>query len=173
MACLLILGTSITAWLLAQSAGELPVAPASLSGLLVAPPAPTPIVEVRPLEPTLEVPVADASAALIEATRLYDAGKLNQALKALEELVLTESSSSQAWLMLGLARYDSGDTAGAQEAANTVLALDPNAARAHLLLATIQIDANHRPEANEEIQKYLDQDPNGTFAGEAKALLKR
>jgi DNA-binding response OmpR family regulator len=176
VACLLIMGTAITAWLLAQNAADAPALPAaSVSELLVEAPAPLPTVEVQPLEPTIaEAAVeVDASAALVEATRLYDSGKLTEALKALEELVTTDSSSAQAWLMLGLARYDTGNTAGAEEAANTVLALDPKMARAHLLLATIQLDGNHRAQANDEIQKYLDQDPKGTFADEAKALLKR
>jgi DNA-binding response OmpR family regulator len=173
IAALLVAATAATAWRFSESGIELGSAAPPNIEVVDAPPA---AAEVKPLEPLMQAPIPEpviASSALIDATRLYDTGKIAEAARALEQLVTEDPSSTQAWLMLGLARYDIGNPAGAEEAANTVLALDPKAARAHLLLATIQIDSGHRPQANDEIQKYLEIEPAGPFADEAKALLKR
>lgn len=168
-------GVALITWELTTSNGAAANPPPSV---LVAPPAAR--VEVAPDEVVaVEAPelIADdspvVSDALAAATRLYESGRIKQAVKALESVVEGEASNTSAWVMLGLARYDSGDSQGAKEAATTALALDPNAARAHLLLATLHLDQGKRPLAEEELKAYLALEPNGAHAADAKALLKR
>ena len=115
----------------------------------------------------------EAGALLAEATAVYEAGRAGEAVPMLEQVVELEPTSTQAWLMLGLARYDSGDSLGANEAAHTLLAIDPTAARAHLLLATLQLDAKRLDEFRASLQKYLELDPEGKFADEARVLMQR
>lgn len=124
------------------------------------------------LEPT-PAPDMSVSVALAEAKNLYEAGRLKEALEALDRVVATEASSVRAWQLMGMARYDNGDARGAEEAARTVLALAPDYADAYLLLATLHIDAGKKDDAKAELEKYLEIEPNGPHANEAKALLKR
>jgi hypothetical protein len=118
-------------------------------------------------------PDFSVSVALAEAKNLYEAGRLKEALEALDRVVANEASSVRAWQLMGMARYDNGDTRGAEEAARTVLALAPDYADAYLLLATLHIDSGMKDEARAELEKYLELQPEGPHANEAKALLRR
>jgi DNA-binding response OmpR family regulator len=150
------------------------------------PPAPVAAVEEAPapvqhldapeeVEEAAPVAVGDfsTSEALAAAKKLYETGKLKEALAALDQVVATEASSVLAWQLMGLARYDNGDNRGAEEAARTVLALAPDYADAYLLLATMHLDQGKKDDAKGELQKYLDLAPNGEHAEEAKHLLTR
>ena len=178
VAVLLIGATAITAWQLATR-HEPAEHVARVTAPIAVPPNEAPPIYLPEVVAAVEEPVEpslsneDSALALVSATRLYDEGKLKEAKAALEQLVAQDTTNTNAWVLLGLARFDSNDIAGAEEAANTVLSIDPKVARAYLLRATILIQAKKRPEATAEIQKYLDLEPNGTFADEAKALLKR
>jgi CheY-like chemotaxis protein len=154
-------------------------------------PAPAPVVEAPPpvaeeaapvvhLEQPAEEEAEPApqpdfkvSEALASATKLYESGRLKEALAALDQVVEAEASSVRAWQLMGLARYDNGDNRGAEEAARTVLALAPDYADAYLLLATMHLDQGKKDDAKAELEKYLQLAPEGPHANEAKALLKR
>lgn len=169
VAALLLAGVALAIWQYAATGTPAPaVAPVQVE---VAPAE----LELPPLEPVVEiVPQNPATVeALAEATALYEDGRWHEAVARLEQIVADDPTSSQAWLMLGLARYDSGDTNGAYEAANTTLAIDPLAARAHLLIATVYIAQGKRDEGRAEVEKYLQADPEGKYSEEARALLRR
>lgn len=168
VAALLLAGVALAIWQYAAGSAPAPVAPVQVE---LAPP----VLELPPLEPVVEiVPQNPATVeALAEATALYEAGQWAEAVARLEQIVADDPTSSQAWLMLGLARYDSGDTNGAFEAASTTLAIDPLAARAHLLIATVYLAQGKRDEGRAEVEKYLQADPEGKYSEEARALLRR
>ncbi|MBX7099455.1 MAG: tetratricopeptide repeat protein [Myxococcaceae bacterium] len=169
---LALVATGITVWKLAdQSFGdELP--PLSAASTMVAPALPA-LAPAPVMEPVPEAVAAPPSQALLDATALYEKGKLPEARAALEALVAADPTQAQAWLMLGLVRFDSRDVQGAQEAATTALAMDSKLARVHLLQASIDLETNRKDAAQASLQKYLELDPNGPFVDEAKALLRR
>jgi CheY-like chemotaxis protein len=170
LAALGILGWRITA------SDDAPPPPAPVAAVEEAP-APDPVMHLDAPEMEEAAPVAPAdfstSEALAAAKKLYETGKLKEALAALDQVVATEASSVLAWQLTGLARYDNGDNRGAEEAARTVIALAPDYADAYLLLATMHLDQGKKDDAKVELQKYLDLAPNGEHANEAKHLLTR
>ncbi|MFT3836528.1 MAG: response regulator [Myxococcaceae bacterium] len=178
-ALLLVVAVAVVAAMFAQrDSGETkPVAPVEVA------PAPAPAPEPAPAE-VVKVEKPATQEMIDAAAKLYEDGKLEEALKALEQIVDDDPSSVPALLLMSEVKLDWGDLSGAGEAANNVLALDAKNARAHLLLATIHITqwrketdpeskAKFRKAADAEIQQALDADPNGKFADEARALLKR
>jgi tetratricopeptide (TPR) repeat protein len=110
---------------------------------------------------------------LIEAQRLYDAGRYRQARSLLEQVLTNEPKSVAAWTLLGLVRYDSGDVPGAREAANKVLELEPTNAQVQVLLATLFFEEGRHQEGRAALKRYLELEPEGPFAEEARALLAR
>ena len=176
-AVVLIAGGALVAYRLADVA-PVEVAPIAAAPVIVAAPGndePAEVVHLQAPELVVEEapPPMIVSDELAAATKMYEAGKVKEAVAALERVVEVESSNTQAWTLLGLARYDASDVQGAKEAAATALALDPKAARAHLLLATVYIDQSKRSQAEQELKTYLELEPEGQFAQEAKWMLKR
>jgi CheY-like chemotaxis protein len=172
-AVLALAAVAVVGWRL--TGGETP-APAEL--VAPAPEAAAPAVNLEVPQDEVELtpapePDMSVSVALAEAKNLYEAGRLKEALEALDRVVATEASSVRAWQLMGMARYDNGDTRGAEEAARTVLALAPDYADAYLLLATLHIDSGQKDVARTELEKYLELQPEGPHANEAKALLRR
>lgn len=178
-ALLLVVAVAVVAAMFAQreSGDTKPIAPVQVA------PAPAPAPEPAPVE-VVNVDKPATQEMIDAAAKLYEDGKLEGALKALEQIVDDDPSSVPALLLMSEVKLDWGDLSGAGEAANNVLALDAKNARAHLLLATIHITqwrketdpeskARFRKAADGEIQQALDADPNGKFADEARALLKR
>jgi two-component system chemotaxis response regulator CheY len=117
--------------------------------------------------------VVDVSENLVEARRLYEAGRYAQAKSLLEQVLTDAPRSATAWILLGLVRYDTLDIAGARAAADQVLLLDPQNARVQVLLATLHFDAGDFPAGRAALHRYLQLEPEGPFAAEAKALLRR
>jgi hypothetical protein len=167
VAALLLAGVAVAIWQFAASA------PAPQPVVIEDVAAPE-LIELAPLEPVVEIVTArpETIEALGEAELLYNEGKFHEAVTRLEHIVTDDPTSSQAWMLLGMARYDAGDTNGAFEAANTTLAIDPHAARAHLLLATMYLAQGKKVEGDAAIQKYLEADPAGKYSDEARALLR-
>lgn len=167
VAALLLAGVAVAIWQFASiNAAPQPAVIEDVS--------PPELIELAPLEPVVEIVTEkpETIEALGEAELLYNDGKYHEAVARLEHIVADDPSSSQAWMLLGMARYDAGDTNGAFEAASTTLAIDPNAARAHLLLATMYLAQGKKAEGDAAISKYLEADPAGKYADEARALLR-
>ena len=110
--------------------------------------------------------------ALQLARRAYEYGQYQKAAQALE-LLVRDTPSAAAWLLLGQVRYDAMDLTGARKAAEQVLVVDPHNAPVQMLLASMYFDAHDQEAARASLSRYLELDPNGPFAAEARSLLKR
>lgn len=169
---------AVVAWPKARLAPPAPPAPAAVE---IAPVAPAPVVGESPAGAapvvvaasprTTEVELQDGAEALAQASALYEGRKLKDAIALLTEITHADPTSSQAWMLMGLAKYDRGDAKGAEHAAMKTLALEPKNGRALVLLATVYLDQGHEQKARVELQRYLELYPNGQFAREAKQLL--
>ncbi len=153
----------------AQSAAVAPIVPVPAA----AAPTPLPMPEEAVVaEAQPEPPDTDAlQQELAEGIKLYDSGKLKDAVERLQQVVEADPASATGWLFLGLARFDALDRQGAESAALRALELDPRSGRAMILLASVYLDAGQRPRAEVELRRYLELEPQGQYAEEAKQLL--
>ena len=87
------------------------------------------------------------------AIRLGQAGQLDQAVHALEDLAKKHPRQEALWLNLGIARGGVGDLDGAEKAFETVLALEPNDYDAVAELANIALEKGNLDEAIELAQR--------------------
>lgn len=139
--------------------------------------APVPVLpdieEPQFIEDEVPTTVVDVSGPLREAKMKYERGLYAEAISMLEQIIVDEPNSVQAWLLLGLARYDANNSKGAREAAEKVVSLEPNNAGVQMLLATLSFDSGDTAGAKQALEKYLSLEPAGGSAEEARALLAR
>jgi Flp pilus assembly protein TadD len=105
---------------------------------------------------------------------LYAAtGRLDQALRLLEETVLLHPGQGAPHLALGKFYFDAGNPAAAEASCRRAEGLSGTSADVHLLLAKIYHQQGRYDLIVPELEAYLMKDPNGAYAEQVRANLAR
>ncbi len=131
--------------------------------------------EKKPPEKKLrpaKVASAGYMASLKKGQRLYRAGKLKEAAKALEQAVEANPRGVAALVALANAYFEMDRNQKAVEMAKRALAVSPKSARAHLTLGTIYQTMGKNDLAKKSYRQYLKFEPKGRFAQDVRSILK-
>jgi tetratricopeptide (TPR) repeat protein len=101
---------------------------------------------------------------LTEASDLFDAGKLNQAIDAYQQAITVDPDNAAIYVSLAQVQVFAGDYDAAQASAEKALLLSANNSMAHAVRAWV-LDFQGNPlEAESSIKRSLELDPNNAVA---------
>jgi tetratricopeptide (TPR) repeat protein len=116
--------------------------------------------------PPVESTTANASVdeMLAKARELYDAGRDDEALMHLRDVVRTEPMNATAYLLTGRIYQRRGELAAAINQLKTSIFWDKNLIDAHILLGRIFLERGDRAQALAYAQSAMQIDPNNPEA---------
>lgn len=122
--------------------------------------------------PSAADPAGDDQALLEAAQADWKRGRGKKALANAEQALQINAQSDQAMALLAILHLDAGRIAKARELALSALVINDQNADAHFALGVVLQESGRGRDAREHYARYLEIDPTGSYAADARAMMR-